>query len=136
MYVSEQASEKVVLADHQPGASTFPGAPTRGGWIPILAKASDSERTFHIDWLCPRCGRLTAQSKSCPGCGLGVLEHPKRTEPIPKRSRDYQYRKWVLEIIHEDDRPRSVDGGSRGEAAPDHDHPPRTAIRGQRARVR
>lgn len=137
MQVSEQASEKVVLADHQPGASTFPGTPVRGGWVPILAKASDSERAFRIDWLCPKCGHLTAQSKSCPGCGLGVLEHPKKTEPIPKRSRDYQYRRWILEIaIHEDDRPRSMGGRSGRETPENHDHRPRTAVRGRRARVR
>ena len=94
MSVSEQASEKVVLADHYPGASTFPGSPTSGGWIPIYAQYSDSERPFLIDWLCPVCKRLAANSRSCPGCGLEVKASPKTREPLPKRMKMQLYRDW------------------------------------------
>ncbi len=36
MLVSEQASEKVELADYQPGASTYPGKRTRGDGFPFF----------------------------------------------------------------------------------------------------
>jgi len=94
MSVSEQASKKVVPAGHYPGSSTFPGTPTSGGWIPIFAKRSDSARPFQIDWLCPVCKRLTANSRSCPGCGLGVKVSPKTREPLPKRMKMQIYRNW------------------------------------------
>ena len=94
MSVSEQASEKVVLAGHYPGTSTFPGTPTSGGWIPIFAQHSDSERPFHVDWLCPVCKRLTANSRSCPCCGLEVKASPKTREPLPKRMRMQIYQNW------------------------------------------
>lgn len=96
MEVSEQASEQVELADHTPGASTFPGTPTSGGWIPILSQPKEGGRPFISDWICPVCKRLTAQSQSCPHCGLRIKETPriKPTEPFPKGKRVYQYRDW------------------------------------------
>lgn len=117
MEVSEQASEQVELADHTPGASTFsgtptsggwipadhtpgastfPGTPTSGGWIPILSQPKEGGRPFISDWICPSCKRLTSQSSSCPHCGLRIKETPriKPNEPFPKEKRIYQYRNW------------------------------------------
>jgi hypothetical protein len=96
MLVSEQAPEQDVLADHTPGASTFPGTPTSGGWIPILSQPKEGGRPFISDWICPSCKRLTAQSRTCPKCGLQIKETPriKPTEPFPKGKRIYQYCNW------------------------------------------
>lgn len=112
MLVSEQASEKVELADHTPGASTFPGTRTSGGWIPILAQPKEGGRPFISDWLCPRCHCLTGNYRTCPKCGLQVKESPRKRpkEPLPKASKIYQYRKWV----HEDN---SIEDNSRCDEA-------------------
>lgn len=103
----EQASVQDGLAGRRRKLSsyeTFPGAPMRGGWIPILARESEFCQPFRIDWLCPRCGRLTAQSRTCPGCGLGIFESPAKFFPIEKRSKIYQYKKWIKEEAIFDDR--------------------------------
>ncbi|MCK9570689.1 hypothetical protein M0R72_17200 [Candidatus Pacearchaeota archaeon] len=96
MLVSEQAPAQDVLADHTPGASTFPGTPTSGGWIPILSQPKEGGRPFISDWICPSCKRLTSQSSSCPHCGLRIKETPriKPKEPFSKGKRIYQYRDW------------------------------------------
>lgn len=98
--VSEQASEKVDLADHWPGASTFIGTPTRGGWTPILLKIDDFTRPVIHDWICPVCKVLLAGSKTCPKCGLPLLEVPKRTKPLPRRMLLFQYWKWTRELFY------------------------------------
>ena len=123
--MSEQASEKVELADHQPGASTFPGTPTSGGWVPILAQSCETVRPFRIDWLCPRCGRLTANYNVCPGCGLLVLESPKKKDPLPDRMKHYQYRKWAMELFDGDE-----------DTLQDHRHRPRSSLRRPHGNIR
>lgn len=68
--------------------STFPGSPRRGGWIPILS-SRDGEKPHVVDWICPICHRLAGQSRSCPGCGLLVMERPI------KRREHKNYRMWA-----------------------------------------
>jgi hypothetical protein len=101
--MSEQASAQDGLAGSQPGPSTYPGTPTSGGWIPVLAQASDRERPFVIDWICPSCNRLLAGSRTCPGCGLGLKISPRTRLPLPKTRRLYQYRKWSIDLFYGDD---------------------------------
>ena len=101
--MSEQASEQGGLAGHSSGASTFPGLPTSGGWVPILAQPKEGGRPFVIDWSCPRCKRLTGNYRSCPHCGLEVLVSPKNDLPIPKGRKIYGYRRWAAELFEEDD---------------------------------
>lgn len=102
MSVSEQAPNQDVLADHTPGASTFPGTPTSGGWIPILSQPKEGGRPFISDWICPVCKRLTSQSRSCPHCGLRIKETPriKPKEPLQKGKRVYLYRDWEEAEYH------------------------------------
>ena len=109
MSVSEQASEKVELADYQPGASTFPGQKTSGGWIPILLKVDDFSRPIIHDWLCPSCQRLLAGSRSCPHCGLVLKESPKTRDPLPKRMLMRQYRNWADELFETGDDSRGTE---------------------------
>ncbi len=99
----EQASEQDGLAGYQPGPSTFPGGRTRGGWIPIMARAEDWQRPFRIDWLCPSCKQLTGNYRTCPKCGLEVLTSPKIKQPLPKRKKHYIYRKWAWELFDDED---------------------------------
>lgn len=93
----EKATEKVELAGDSPGVSTFQGTPGRGGWIPILAQRGN-ERAFRIDWLCPVCKRLTGNYRTCPKCGLEVLACPTRKDELPKRSKVFQYKRWIKNI--------------------------------------
>ncbi len=139
MYVSEQASEKVVLADHQPGASTFPGRPWRGGWIPILLKVDDAKRPVVFDWICPACYSLLVGSRTCPKCGLPFQASPKKREPIPKRMHHFQYKKWAQELFYaedEDNRSRSVDRRGSRKAPSHHHHASRSPLRRNHCRVR
>lgn len=101
MSTSEQASEKVELADHSPGVSTFPGTRTRGGWIPILLKPKEG-KPFISDWICPTCHRLTGNYRFCGKCGLEVMARPKIKAPLPDSTRDYQYRRWANKLFEED----------------------------------
>jgi len=107
MSVSEQASAQDVLADYLPGASTYPGTATRGGWIPILLKI-DSVKPMIIDWICPTCKRLLAQSRTCPCCGLEKMAIPRShpNEPLLREKRLYQYRRWADKVFE--------DGGQSG----------------------
>lgn len=95
MLVSEQATEKVGLADYGPGASTFPGEPVSGGWIPVLLKIDEFTRPSIIDWICPNCNRLLANSRTCPRCGLGLKVSPRTFDPLPFRSKVQQYKEWA-----------------------------------------
>jgi hypothetical protein len=95
MLVSEQASEKVVLADHTPGASTYPGTRTRGGWVPILLRLDEFDRPRIIDWICPSCKQLTANYRNCPKCGLEVMGEPIIKDPLTRGAKIHQYRQWV-----------------------------------------
>ena len=109
MLVSEQASKAVVLADHTPGASTYPGTRTRGGWIPILLKPKDG-RPIISDWICPTCKCLTGNYRCCSHCGLEVLARPRIKAPLQKGARIYQYRQWADKLFEVDDettKPRS-----------------------------
>lgn len=109
MQVSEQASEKVELADHRPGASTYTGSTWRGGWRPILLKLNDFSRPIIIDWLCPRCNRLLTQNQTCPGCGLRLLDSPRSKEPLPKSRKIYQYHNWLAGLENETGRASRID---------------------------
>ena len=109
MLVSEQASEKVELADYLPGASTFPGHKTSGGWIPILLKVDDFSRPIILDWLCPSCQRLLAGSRSCPHCGLELKASPKTKDPLPKRMKILHFRVWADEIFETGYDPRGTE---------------------------
>jgi len=138
MLVSEQASEKVELADHLPGASTFPGTPTSGGWIPILSQPKEGGRPFISDWICPKCKCLTGNYRFCPKCGLEVKSKPriKPMEPFPKGRRIYQYYNWEdAEYAGPNDRPRPMGSGGRKAAPKNHSHRPGAKDRGRAERV-
>jgi hypothetical protein len=96
MMASEQAPDQDVLADQQPGASTFPGTATSGGWIPILSQPKDGSMPFISDWICPACHRLTGNYRTCPQCGLEVKASPRRhaKEPLPKGAKVALYLGW------------------------------------------
>jgi len=99
----EQASEKDELAGHSSGASTFPGERTSGGWIPILARSKEGGRPFQVDWLCPRCSRLTGNYRTCPQCGLEVKVSPHIRSPLPKSKKIKHHKKWALEMFMQED---------------------------------
>ena len=138
MSVSEQAPMQDVLADHLPGASTFPGTPTSGGWIPILSQPKEGGRPFISDWICPKCKCLTGNYRFCPKCGLEVKAEPriKPTEPFPKGRRIYQYYNWEdAEYAGPNDRSRSLGTGSGPKATGHHSHSGRPTLRGKHGRV-
>ncbi len=97
LIVSEQASEQVELADRSPGASTFPGPRTRGGWIPVMLKPKHG-KPAQVDWICPVCNCLTGNYNTCPKCGLIVKTSPHVRDPLPKSKKVHHYKTWVLEI--------------------------------------
>ena len=133
MLVSEQAPMQDVLADHSPGASTFPGTPTSGGWIPILSQPREGGRPFISDWICPKCKCLTGNYRFCPKCGLEVKADPriKPTEPFPKGRRIYQYYNWEdAEYAGPNDRSRSM--GRGGSAKPPKNHSHRSGAKARR----
>jgi hypothetical protein len=70
------------------GRSTFHGSPVRGGWIPILS-TSKYGKPHITDWICPKCTTLVGQSRSCPHCGLLVMERPL------KYREEHNHRAWA-----------------------------------------
>jgi len=84
------------------GSSTFHGNPMRGGWIPIFYK-HNSDRPTIGDWLCPTCKRLTGNSRSCPHCGLLVLERPRKKPSSIRNMRSWS--KWSLETFEDGRQP-------------------------------
>jgi len=84
----------------EPGSSTFPGKAMRGGWIPIFYQ-HNSDRPTIGDWICPTCARLTGNSRSCPHCGLLVLERPRKKPSAIRNMRSWS--KWSLETFEADD---------------------------------
>lgn len=80
------------------GSSTFHGSTMRGGWIPIFYK-HNSDRPTIGDWLCPTCKRLTGNSRSCPHCGLLVLERPRKKPSSVRNMRSWS--KWSLETFED-----------------------------------
>jgi len=129
--MSEQAPNKDKLpdqgelTDQMPGASTFPGEPTSGGWIPILCQPKEGGRPFIGDWLCPVCSRLTGHSKTCPNCGLGIKEHPPRkSHPITKSRLVSTYRLWEYYEGIDHGQARRQTRGADSFRQPDHKHRP------------
>lgn len=77
--------------------STFVGEPVRGGWKPVYTLYRFGVAVI-TDWICPVCDRLTCMSRTCPHCGLAVMEIPTMPAKSSRASRS-DYAEWIREEI-------------------------------------